>query len=144
MEVCRLEVLLQYMKRDINKLILYYYICYENKGMLGSSGSSGSIGANAPSTNNLKKRFVSHFLRLLCVKLLRMPYSYLYNVGQELLQTPTPTTLHNDSGKFLVNVFELSSLCRWEYNYLYFTNSIKTNSIWDGESNPLIRATSWT
>ena len=28
MEVCRLEVLLQYMKRDINKLILYYmYYC---------------------------------------------------------------------------------------------------------------------
>ena len=26
MEVCRLEVLLQYMKRDMNELILYYII----------------------------------------------------------------------------------------------------------------------
>ena len=29
MEVCRLEVLLQYMKRDINKLILLSYIKYK-------------------------------------------------------------------------------------------------------------------
>mgnify|MGYP001801770694 CR=1 FL=1 len=30
MEVCRLEVLLQYMQPDINKLILYYYIIYSS------------------------------------------------------------------------------------------------------------------
>ena len=33
MEVCRLEVLLQYMKRDINKLILLYYYYYTCRGI---------------------------------------------------------------------------------------------------------------